>query len=55
MGAKRLVPLSGVLAVVLIVAGFAAAGSTPNGKASVAKIITYYGSTPLPRLSRGFC
>ena len=38
-----MVPLSGVLAVVLILAGFGTAGSTPNGTASVAKIVVYYG------------
>lgn len=43
MGTKRVLPLSGVVAVVLIFAGLGAAGSTPNGEASVAKVVAYYG------------
>ena len=43
MGAKRVVPLSGVLAIVLIFAGFGVAGSTPSGNASVATIVSFYG------------
>lgn len=42
MGAKRLLPLSGVVAVVLILAGFAAAGNTPKGTSSVAKVVAFY-------------
>jgi len=43
VGAKRFVPLSGALSVVLLFAAFAVAGSTPNGKASVAKVVSFYG------------
>jgi hypothetical protein len=43
VSANRVLPLTGVLAVVLILAGFAAAGSTPNGAASVGKVVAYYG------------
>jgi hypothetical protein len=42
VGAKRFVPLSGVLGVLLLFAAFAVAGSTPNGKASVATIVSFY-------------
>jgi hypothetical protein len=42
MGAKRLVPLSGVVAVLLILAGFAASGNAPKGTSSVAKVVAYY-------------
>jgi hypothetical protein len=44
MGARRYVPLTGVAAVVLIFAGLGAAGSTPNGRASVAKAVAFYGN-----------
>ncbi len=53
MGAKRFVPLSGVLAVVLIFAGEAAAGSAPNGMASVAKIVSYYGKHTAAQTASG--
>ena len=42
MDAKRLLPLSGVVAVVLIVAGFVAAGNAPKGTSSVAKVVAFY-------------
>ena len=42
MGAKRLAPLSGVVAVVLILAGFAVAGNAPKGTSSVAKVVAFY-------------
>ena len=42
MGAQRLGALSGVVAVVLIFAGEAVAGSTPNGTSSVAKVAAFY-------------
>ena len=42
MGAKRLVPLSGVVAVVLILAGFAASGNAPKGTSSVTKVVAFY-------------
>ena len=42
MGAKRLVPLSGVVAVVLIFAGFVTAGNTPKGTSSIAKVVAFY-------------
>ena len=44
MSANRLAPLSGALAVVLIIAGFAATGSAPGDTASLATIADYYGS-----------
>ena len=44
MGTNRLAPLSGALAVVLVIAGFAATGSAPGDTASVATIADYYGS-----------
>jgi hypothetical protein len=43
MGINRVLPLSGVLAIDLNFAGLVAAGSTPNGEASVAKVVSYYG------------
>lgn len=42
MGAKRLVPLSGVVAVVLIFAGFVTAGNAPKGTSSIAKVVAFY-------------
>ena len=42
VGAKRLAPLSGVVAVVLILAGFAASGNAPKGTSSVAKVVAFY-------------
>lgn len=42
MDLKRLVPLTGVAAVVMIFAGLAVAGSTPGGTSSVSKVVTYY-------------
>jgi hypothetical protein len=42
MGTKRLAPLSGVVAVVLILAGFAATGNAPKGTSSVAKVVAFY-------------
>lgn len=44
MGTNRLAPWSGALAVVLVIAGFAATGSAPSDTASVATIADYYGS-----------
>ena len=42
MDAKRFAPLSGDVAVVLILAGFAAAGNAPKGTSSVAKVVAFY-------------
>lgn len=42
MGIRRLTPLSGVAAVVLVVAGFAATGSAPGDTTSVARVTEYY-------------
>jgi hypothetical protein len=42
VSAKRLAPLSGVVAVVLILAGFAVAGNAPTGTSSVAKVVAFY-------------
>jgi len=41
--AKRLLPLSGVVAIVLIFAGFIVAGNTPKGTTSAAKVVAFYG------------
>jgi hypothetical protein len=43
MGGNRYLPLTGVAAVVLIIAGLGAGGSTPNGRASEAKVVAFYG------------
>ena len=42
MRATRLVPLSGVEAVTLIVAGSGAAGKTPKPDAPVGKLVSFY-------------
>jgi hypothetical protein len=42
MNAQRLVPLSGIPAVVLILAGAGAAGNTPRENASVTKLVSFY-------------
>src|SRR5919199_1077335 len=42
MTARRLVPLSGVLWVVLIVIAFIVGGETPDGDAKLAKIVSFY-------------
>jgi hypothetical protein len=42
VGTGRLGPLSGVVTVVLILAGFAVAGNAPNGTSSVAKVVAFY-------------
>jgi hypothetical protein len=42
VGAKRLIPLSGLVAVVLILAGFAVGGNAPKGTSSVAKVVAYF-------------
>ena len=42
MGVWRFAPLSGVVAVVLILAGFAVAGNAPKGTSSVAKVAAYF-------------
>ena len=42
MRAKRFVPLSGVVAVVLIVAGEGAAGNAPKGTSSVGTVVAYF-------------
>jgi len=41
-GARRFAPVSGVAAVALILAGFAAAGNAPKGTSSVAKVVAYF-------------
>jgi hypothetical protein len=40
---ERITSLCGVAAVVLIFVGLGAGGSPPNGKASAARVVTYYG------------
>ncbi len=42
MRANRLLPLSGIAAVVLIVASFALAGDTPDADAPVDEVVAYY-------------
>jgi hypothetical protein len=42
MNAKQLVPLSGVAAVVLIIAAFAVGGETPEADASLSEVVSYY-------------
>jgi hypothetical protein len=42
MNGARLIPLSGVAAVVLISAGFIAAGSTPSDDAPMSEIVAFY-------------
>ena len=44
MRARRYVSLTGVAAIVLIFVGLGAAGSTPNGHASVTKVVAFYGA-----------
>lgn len=44
MNVTRLAPLSGTLAVVLIVAGFALSGSAPGDTAASAEVVRYYES-----------
>ncbi len=42
MNASRWIPLSGAAAVLLLVAGFGAAGSTPSEDAPVSKLVAFY-------------
>lgn len=42
MSAKQLVPLSGVLAVVLIIVSFVVGGETPEADDSLAEVVSYY-------------
>ncbi len=42
MSAKQLLPLSGVVAVVLILAAFVVGGETPDADASVKEVVSYY-------------
>lgn len=42
MSAKQLVPLSGVLAVVLMIAAFAVGGETPEADDSLSEVVSYY-------------
>ena len=42
MNAKQLVPLSGVAAVVLIIAAFAVGGETPEADDSLSEVVSYY-------------
>jgi hypothetical protein len=42
MSPKRLAPLSGIGAVVVILVGFAAAGNTPREDAPVTKLVSFY-------------
>lgn len=42
MNTKQLAPLSGVVAVVLIIAAFAVGGETPEANDSLTKVVSYY-------------
>jgi hypothetical protein len=42
MSAKQLVPLSGVVAVVLMIAGFVLGGETPEADDSLKEVVSYY-------------
>ena len=42
MSAKQLVPLSGVLAVVLMIAAFVVGGETPEADDSLSEVVSYY-------------
>ena len=42
MGARRLLPLSGVAAVVLLIVGFVSAGNAPKGTSSIPKVVAFY-------------
>lgn len=53
MNVKRMLPLSGVGSVVLIIAGFAAAGSTPREDASVDKLVSFYGDHDTGQIASG--
>jgi hypothetical protein len=44
MNIGKVAPLSGAVAVVVVIAGFAAPGSAPSDTASVARVSDYYGS-----------
>ena len=49
----RLTPLSGVGAVILIAAGFAAAGSTPSDDAPVSEIVAFYTAHDAAQVASG--
>jgi len=51
--AKRLLPLSGVVAIVLIFAGFIVAGNTPKGTTSAAKVVAFYGEHTAAQTTSG--
>ena len=53
MDAKRLPPLSGVVAIVLIFAGFIVAGNTPKGTTSAAKVVAFYGEHTAAQTTSG--
>ena len=53
MDAKRLPPLSGVVAIVLIFAGFIVAGNTPKGTTSTAKVVAFYGEHTAAQTTSG--
>jgi hypothetical protein len=42
MSAKQLLPLSGVVAVLLIIAAFVVGGETPDADASLSEVVSYY-------------
>ena len=54
MNVTRWIPLSGA-AVILIGAGFGAAGSTPSEDAPVSKFVAFYSAHDTGQWHRGYC
>ena len=55
MNATRWIPLSGIVAVILIAAGAVAAGSTPSEHAPVGKLVAFYTSHDTGQVVSGEC
>jgi hypothetical protein len=53
MNEARLTPLSGVVAVIRMAAGFFAAGSTPSDDAPVSKIVAFYTTHDAAQVASG--
>ena len=53
MNGERLIPLTGVVAVLLIAAGLGAAGSTPSDDASVSEIAAFYTAHDTAQVASG--
>ena len=54
MSAPRLLPLSGILAVVLIVLAFVLGGGTPDTNASAAKVMSFYSTHDARQIAASF-